>query len=121
MNNIIILTGDNENLINKEFIKLQDDIKNYKVLKYPEIKKHPLEYCGLIKDEVISNKEENIMIITFSNHILNLFGYMIYSKMINANDIQLIIATKEKIINSYYSDEGYLKNYPINFFDYIED
>ena len=120
MKNIILITGDNVDLINDEVKKNVNDADFY--IKFPENNKHPKVWSAELREYIKScDSGTNIIISSFSEILLNLLGYMIYKKELNCNNVKIIINSKKFNTVCTYDEEGYLVNYPFDYLGWILD
>lgn len=98
-------------------------------IEQPELHLHPAVQAKLAKAFIACIKlakdhgyQLQLIIETHSETIINYFGRAIYRKQLDPNDVSVILFEKQensgitKVENSYYDEEGYLKNWPYGFF-----
>lgn len=98
-------------------------------IEQPELHLHPAVQARLAKAFIACIKlakdhgyQLQLIIETHSETIINYFGRAIYRKQLSPNDVSIILFEKEKnccvtdVRNSYYDDEGLLKDWPYGFF-----
>ena len=118
---ITIVTGKDSKLMEDYALKVLTGIEDVGgshsvVLNYPEIKKHPKEYIKYVYKYI--KEVDSLMIITFSQNIVNFMGMLIDEKVISNENIVLKIVEEKEVTSCPYDKEGYLTRYPIGYFDY---
>jgi len=87
---------------------------------YPESGKHPLEQRDLA-DELTKDykdKENNIIIDTFSDHILNRIRRLVCDSIIDYKDVEVIYIYDNKLTKVNMSKCGrFIKPFPKGFYD----
>jgi predicted ATPase len=99
-------------------------------IEQPELHLHPALQAKLV-DIIIkvaetankNNKKVKFIIETHSETMINRFGHLVYRNKIDKDSIGIIIFNKEfgddntQIQFGCYDEEGYLKNWPVGFFE----
>ncbi len=99
------------------------------VIEQPELHLHPALQAKLMDIIVKIAAQENIYFIveTHSETIINRLGALIDRKKIRHDDIGIVIFNKKfgddktRISKSSFDDEGYLKDWPVGFFEPEEE
>lgn len=96
------------------------------VIEQPELHLHPKMQSQFIKliaaiMKMNSNSKIRFIIETHSEHIINQIGELISEDKISSKDVSVLrvdsMDSAESFITpTYYSESGYLKNWPIDFF-----
>lgn len=123
---ITIITGKDSKLMEDYALKALTGIEDVGgshsvVLNYPEIKKHPKEYIKYVYKYI--KEVDSLMIITYSQKIVNFMGILIDEKVISNENIVLKIVEENEVRSYSYSDKGYLEegysiDYGLGYFDF---
>jgi len=108
-------------------VRKDDDSNEYSriiLIEQPEVHLHP-KFQGKFAEILcnISNENKNLIFVveTHSELIINKIGSIIVDDIIDSNDISVFIFNKENKVSSIeehtFEPEGYLNNWPIDFFD----
>ena len=111
----------------------EDDAKRCVVIEQPELHLHPAmqakiadAFIKTIKEGKENNIDIKLFIETHSQSLINRIGRRISEKFIEKDEISLIIFEKDEegknsiITQTYYKDNGQIKNWPYGFFDPID-
>ncbi|MBN6540862.1 DUF3696 domain-containing protein [Acinetobacter pittii] len=94
------------------------------VIEQPELHLHPA-YQAKISDvinSVINHSSNNLSVIleTHSPHLIYRFGELVEEKLLNPNDVQVLIFDEKdgysEVQTAYFDEDGMLKNWPVGFF-----
>lgn len=111
MNRIMIITGDNKELIESKIDSIKDSYECMLYIPFPEEGKRAsiwgkdLRY--LLKQDI-----DQICISTFSEDLLGIIGHMIFKKELDENKVIVKIIMNNNEIDARYDDEGFIENFP---------
>lgn len=105
----------------------QKKIERTIIVEQPELHLHPkmqIQLINTIANIIKQNKKNDIKFIfeTHSEHIVNHLGDLITRKELSREDINIILVEQDetsqsRVFSSSYAAEGYLENWPLDFFD----
>ncbi len=94
-------------------------------IEQPELHLHPslqMRFADVLATILNSSKELGLCLIieTHSKEIINHLGIRVEEKVINAEDISILLFDEShKVRTAHFSNDGVLQNWPIGFFDRI--
>jgi hypothetical protein len=100
----------------------KDDILNFvdnclnehiRSLDFPEEGYHPKYACNIVDDAV--KNDNDLIILTLAECVVNRIGYLIYKKVITEADI-IWLNELGKPNKTKYNDKGFIENWQIGFF-----
>jgi len=91
---------------------------NGKIVLYPEHKLHPRKQADLMIDLVIESRNQNLVIVTFSDVFVNYTGHLIWKNLVSRDEVAIIVVDGEGVRESKFDEETLLENWPYGFFNW---
>ena len=96
------------------------------VIEQPELHLHPAfqaKLADVFAASISNDDSPHLIIETHSNHVVNRFGQLISEGKLKSSDVQILVFDKDvengksQITKSWFDEDGYLKNWPMGFFE----
>ncbi len=114
---IVLITGTDKNKIEELSSKLMEE-NDYELLLHPYATEHPTVQVEKMKELLLIDK--NYLIISNSDHVINIIRVMVKEKYISSTDV-IIYHINDEIDKIEIDRKGELSEYPRNFLNVWSD